>query len=162
MCREEELHNMFGHTNHLRTAMMMHWDGEGPKPKPNMKKLCAICTMTKAHHRGARKVSFEFTSKRALEHVFMDCSVNMGKSIEGYQHYLCIYEGYSNKPFAYLLTTKAEADSYAVMWMKRAHNKVADGLADLTMDRRCSWDTKFPTSTGLQNANLIIQTDGGP
>jgi len=45
--------------------------------------------------------------------------------------------------------------------MSRVHNKVADGLADLTMDRRCSWDRRFHTTMPLRNANLVIQTDGG-
>ena len=34
-----------------------------------------------------------------------------------------------------------------VVWMARRHNKVADGLADLTMDSRKSWEKSFTTSS---------------
>ena len=47
--------------------------------------------------------------------------------------------------------------------MKRlpcSYNKVADGLADLTMDRRGSWTKTFEPK-GIDGSNLIIQTDGG-
>ena len=45
--------------------------------------------------------------------------------------------------------------------MPRCHNKVADGLADLTMDRRCSWRRRFSTTLNQTTANIIVQTDGG-
>ena len=45
--------------------------------------------------------------------------------------------------------------------MPRANNKVADGLADLTMDHATSWKKEYETSAGLDASNLIIQTDGG-
>jgi len=48
-----------------------------------------------------------------------------------------------------------------VQWMSRDYNKVADGLADLTMDNRRSWDKRFATALQLEEANLVIQTDGG-
>ena len=46
-------------------------------------------------------------------------------------------------------------------WMPRKHNKVADGLADLTMDRRSSWSRVFQTSLQIQCSNIVVQTDGG-
>ena len=48
-----------------------------------------------------------------------------------------------------------------VQWMPRKHNKVADGLADLTMDRMCSWSKRYPTKLGPNYANIVIQSDGG-
>ena len=48
-----------------------------------------------------------------------------------------------------------------VMYMPRCHNKVADGLADLTMDRQCSWHHRFDTMLNLHEANIVVQTDGG-
>ena len=48
-----------------------------------------------------------------------------------------------------------------VVWMPRENNKVADGLADLTMDRRLSWQKFFPTTLDWSQAHVIIQTDGG-
>ena len=41
------------------------------------------------------------------------------------------------------------------------YNKVADGLADLTMDRRCTWEQRFQATREIQSANVIVQTDGG-
>ena len=38
---------------------------------------------------------------------------------------------------------------------------MADGLADLTMDRRQSWSKKYITKLDPQHSNLVIQTDGG-
>ena len=48
-----------------------------------------------------------------------------------------------------------------VAWMPRAHNKVADGLADLTMDRAVSWSRRYPLKSNTINGNIVIQTDGG-
>ena len=48
-----------------------------------------------------------------------------------------------------------------VKWMARSFNKVADGLADLTMDNRKSWTQRFCTSLAVGDANIIVQTDGG-
>ena len=48
-----------------------------------------------------------------------------------------------------------------VQWWRRSHNKVADGLADLTMDQRRTWTKRFFTSIHITCANMIIQTDGG-
>ena len=47
-----------------------------------------------------------------------------------------------------------------VRWLPRSYNKVADGLADLTMDRRETWTRRF-ASGGISGSNLIVQTDGG-
>jgi len=47
-----------------------------------------------------------------------------------------------------------------VVWMNRSHNKVADGLADLTMDRGRSWAKLFETSIDPREANWVIHTDG--
>ena len=48
-----------------------------------------------------------------------------------------------------------------VAWMPRCHNKVADGLADYTMDRRSSWNLQYETTLPLKQSNIIVQTDGG-
>ena len=48
-----------------------------------------------------------------------------------------------------------------VLWMARCHNKVADGLADHTMDLRRSWRKSFTATLEVDNANIIVQTDGG-
>ena len=48
-----------------------------------------------------------------------------------------------------------------VRWMDRSHNKVADGLADLTMDNGYSWHKEFAFTTDISGSNLVIQTDGG-
>ena len=45
--------------------------------------------------------------------------------------------------------------------MPRENNKVADGLADLTMDRWISWETQFETSLDVRHAKILVQTDGG-
>ena len=45
--------------------------------------------------------------------------------------------------------------------MDRSHNKVADGLADLTMDTRRSWERDFATTLHLDRCNIVVQTDGG-
>jgi hypothetical protein len=39
--------------------------------------------------------------------------------------------------------------------------KVADGLADHTMDLRRSWKKSFTTKLRIGGANLVVQTDGG-
>ncbi len=48
-----------------------------------------------------------------------------------------------------------------VVWMPRDHNKVADGLADFTMDGAASWSKTYTTALRLPEANVIVQTDGG-
>ena len=48
-----------------------------------------------------------------------------------------------------------------VAWMPHEHNKVADGLADLTMDRQQPWEKIFPTTLNARQAHVLIQTDGG-
>ena len=48
-----------------------------------------------------------------------------------------------------------------VKWMKRCNNRVADGLADLTMDTRSTWHKRFDTTLAIDQANIIVQTDGG-
>ena len=48
-----------------------------------------------------------------------------------------------------------------IQWMPRKHNKVADGLADYTMDTGASWSKTFPVQLNLLRANIIVQTDGG-
>ena len=48
-----------------------------------------------------------------------------------------------------------------VRWMHREYNKVADGLADLTMDRRNSWSRKFSPTRFASDCNVIVQTGGG-
>ena len=46
-------------------------------------------------------------------------------------------------------------------WMHREYNKVADGLADLTMYRRSSWPRQFSPTRLASDCNVIVQTDGG-
>ena len=48
-----------------------------------------------------------------------------------------------------------------LLWKPRCHNKAADALADFTMDRRKSWNRRFPTNLCPSQANIIVQTDGG-
>ena len=48
-----------------------------------------------------------------------------------------------------------------VQWMPREHNKVADGLADLTMDIQKSWARRYRSSLPPGGANVVVQTDGG-
>ena len=48
-----------------------------------------------------------------------------------------------------------------VHWMARSFNKVADGLADFTMDRERSWQKIVATWGDPCRGNLIVQTDGG-
>ena len=48
-----------------------------------------------------------------------------------------------------------------VVWMARSHDKVADGLADLTMDQGRSWKREYVISQDPLKANWVIQTDGG-
>ena len=48
-----------------------------------------------------------------------------------------------------------------VQWWKRDYNKVADGLADLTMDQRRTWTKRFDTNMPMRGSNIIVQTDGG-
>ena len=48
-----------------------------------------------------------------------------------------------------------------ILWMRRSHNKVSDGLADLTMDMRKSWAKSFDCTLSVQNSNVVVQTDGG-
>ena len=121
MCRKQLLHNLLGHSNSMRIALMMFWDGDGPKPRGREAPLCVFCTSSKCHHGTANKISFQFVATVVLQHVWMDCSVNMGLSIDGYRHYLMIFEGYSGKFFVYLLRTKAEASGYALDWLRKAH-----------------------------------------
>eukprot|EP00930_Biecheleria_cincta_P021706 TRINITY_DN16000_c0_g1_i2.p1 TRINITY_DN16000_c0_g1~~TRINITY_DN16000_c0_g1_i2.p1 ORF type:complete len:403 (-),score=38.54 TRINITY_DN16000_c0_g1_i2:13-1221(-) len=48
-----------------------------------------------------------------------------------------------------------------VVWMPRAHNKIADGLADLTMDRKESWERNFHRSVPTSCCTIVVQTNGG-
>ena len=49
-----------------------------------------------------------------------------------------------------------------VQWWRRSHNRVADGLTDLTMDKRKTWETRYETTAlTLNGSNVVIQTDGG-
>ena len=38
---------------------------------------------------------------------------------------------------------------------------MADGLADLTMDLRQTWEKRYDTTLKIHESNLLIQTDGG-
>ena len=48
-----------------------------------------------------------------------------------------------------------------VRWMHREYNNVANGLADLTMNRRSSWSRQFSPTRLASDCNVIVQTDGG-
>ena len=47
-----------------------------------------------------------------------------------------------------------------VIWMPRCNHKVADGLADLTMDLAHSWEKTFKTRLSPSTANVVAQMDG--
>ena len=123
--RQEKLdwmHQLLGHTNYMRLALMMHWDGDGPKPAPHvLARACAVCAIAKAHKIGARKESFEFKDDTILGHVYADLSTEMGLSIEGFRHFLSIYVQGATKYFAFFLRTRGEANQWLLVWMRRAH-----------------------------------------
>ena len=48
-----------------------------------------------------------------------------------------------------------------VQWWRRSYNKVADGLANITMDTRRTWTKVYAHTMSIQEANVVIQTDGG-
>ena len=48
-----------------------------------------------------------------------------------------------------------------VQWLARCHNKVADGLADLAVDKRGTVHKVFDTSLSMSECNVVAQTDGG-
>eukprot|EP00973_Karenia_brevis_P006886 933296-Karenia_brevis.AAC.1 len=48
-----------------------------------------------------------------------------------------------------------------IKWMRRDFNKVADGLADHTMDLRRTWEKRYSYGMSISQANIIVQTDGG-
>ena len=48
-----------------------------------------------------------------------------------------------------------------VRWMSREYNQVADGLANHTMDLRCTWEKRYDCSWNINESNVIIQTVGG-
>ena len=122
--RLELMHQMLGHTNYMRLAMMAHWDGLAPKPSSSvLAKACAVCAIAKAHALPVRQKSFEFKDDTILGHVYADVSVDMGKSIEGYKHFLSIFVQGAAKFFAFMLRTRAEANQWLIVWIKRAHTQ---------------------------------------
>ena len=51
-----------------------------------------------------------------------------------------------------------------VTWRRREHNKRADHLANVTMDRRKNWTTEYPWpygKRGIVDCNLVMHSDGG-
>ena len=48
-----------------------------------------------------------------------------------------------------------------VVWRRREFNKVADGLADLTMDRRGGWSRQYTLSKDHSQGNCLAFSDGG-
>ena len=120
--RLDLMHQMLGHTNYQRLALMKHWDGDGPKPSSRvLARACAVCAISKAHAIGARKESFEFKDDSILGHVYADLSTEMGQSIEGYKHFLSIYVQGSAKYFAFYLRTRGEGNQWLLVWLRRAH-----------------------------------------
>ena len=45
--------------------------------------------------------------------------------------------------------------------MSRDLNKVADGLADHTMDLKRSWEERYDHTLHISAANIVVQSDGG-
>ncbi len=66
------------------------------------------------------KKPFSNASRAPLNHVYADCSVDMGESVEGYKHFLCITETHWHNHFVFLLRTKAEAEEWLAVWIKKA------------------------------------------
>ena len=85
-------HTQLAHRNMLQLQIMMHWDGDGPRPKAHTVCWCAACVVSKAHAGSSTKKQFVNESLAPLDHVYADCSVDMGESAEGYKHFLCIFE----------------------------------------------------------------------
>ena len=48
-----------------------------------------------------------------------------------------------------------------VAWRPREFNKLADGLADLTMDRRAGWTRRYTLTEDAFNGNCLAFSDGG-
>ena len=48
-----------------------------------------------------------------------------------------------------------------VIWMRRVHNKVADGLADFAMDKQVSWEKRYVITKPPHKSNLCIYSNGG-
>ena len=113
-------HAQLAHRSMLQIQTMMHWDGDGPRPKPHTVCWCASCVIAKAHAGTPKKKAYNNASRAPLDHVYADCSVDMGESAEGYRHYLCIFESHWFNFFIYLLRTKAEAKEWLMVWLKRA------------------------------------------
>ena len=122
--RLELMHQIMGHTNYMRLALMAHWDGTGPKPSQHvLAKACAVCAIAKAHALPRRQLSYEFKDDTLLGHVYADLSTDMGTSIEGYKHFLSIYAQGGFKHFAFCLRTRAEANQWLIVWMRRTHTQ---------------------------------------
>ena len=85
-------HTQLAHRNMLQLQIMMNWDGDGPRPKSHTVCWCAVCVVAKAHAGSPTKKPFVNESVAPLDHVYADCSVDMGESAEGYKHFLCIFE----------------------------------------------------------------------
>ena len=118
----ELMHQLLGHTNYHRLALMMHWDGNGPKPSSHvLAKPCAVCAISKAHAWPVRKESYEFKDDTILGHVFADLGTSMGKSIEGFEHFLSIFVQGPAIYFVFCLRTRGEANQWLMVWMRRAH-----------------------------------------
>ena len=113
-------HSQLAHRSMLQLQMMMHWDGDGPRPKPHIVCWCAACVTAKAHAGTPQKKVFSNASRAPLDHVYADCSVDMGESAEGYKHFLCIFESHWHNFIVFLLRTKAEAKEWLAVWLKRA------------------------------------------
>ena len=91
-------HSQLAHRSMLQLQMMMHWDGDGPRPQPHIVCWCAACVTAKAHAGTPQKKVFSNASRAPLDHVYADCSVDMGESAEGYKHFLCIFESQTISP----------------------------------------------------------------
>ena len=113
-------HAQLAHRSMLQLQIMMNWDGDGPRPKPHIVCWCAACVIAKCHAGTPTKKPFSNASRAPLDHVYADCSVDMGESVEGYKHFLCITETHWHNYFVFLLRTKAEAKEWLAVWIKKA------------------------------------------
>ena len=118
------LHDALAHTSDVTIMLMLKHDGE-PLPqevvsRADIARWCAACGVGKAHS-APYKDTKEHLDVGILAYVAADVKTSKGTSVSGFEAYLCIYERTSHKKFVYLLHNRAEASSYLLWWMERAH-----------------------------------------
>ena len=113
----EVVHCMLGHASHARIAMMHRHDtGKMYNPR-DLARWCLYCTLAKATDGGYRKESYR-KALRLMQYASADVSTDMGTSVNGFKHFLCIVEWFSRMHWVYLLRTKAEAHEFLLWWLK--------------------------------------------